>query len=463
MTERRPSDFADRTEPLAGLSQGAPLAPIAAVVRVLDADASPEFFRLASGSCVIGSAPGCDIVVRDKAVSRRHLEISLMHEGIGVTDLGSRNGVMYAGQRVEKMVMGLGGRLSIGKATIVIDVDAEALHTAAAFAGNAYRGIVGASGAMKRLFAVLTRLEGSLATILVEGESGVGKERVAHALHQGSSVAGGPLVAINCGAFPRELVASELFGHRRGAFSGAFDDRKGAFESAHNGTLLLDEVGELPLDLQPMLLRAIELGEIRALGDDTPKQVKVRLVAATNRDLEEDVKAGRFRHDLYYRLAVVRLRVPPLRERPEDIEPLAHLFAAEAGLSQLPPSALAELRSRSWPGNARELKNAIVAYSALGSLPENKQAPPADLQQLVASIVDLSRPFAEQKDALVDAFARSYLKALLTHTGGNQSEAARVAKLNRNYLGRMLAKYQMGKDGSGRAGSAGTGGSGDGQ
>jgi len=454
VSERRPSDFKDRTEPLAS-SRAVTQAPIASVVRVLDADASPEFFRLSSGSCVIGSAPGCDIVVQDKAVSRRHVELSLMHEGIGITDLGSRNGVMYAGQRVEKMVMGLGGRLSIGKATIVIDVDAESLHTATSHPGGAYRGIVGVSGAMKRLFAVLTRLEGSLATVLIEGDSGVGKERVAHALHEGSSVASGPLVAINCGAFPRELVASELFGHRRGAFSGALGDRKGAFESAHGGTLFLDEVGELPLDLQPMLLRAIELGEIRALGEDTPKQVKVRLVVATNRDLEQDVKAGRFRHDLYYRLAVVRLRVPPLVERPEDIEPLARLFASEAGIAQMPPSVLAELGSRRWPGNARELKNAIVAYGALGLLPEKRPPPPAELQQLIASVVDLSTPFAEQKDALVDAFARSYLTALLEHTGGNQSEAARVAKLNRNYLGRMLAKYQIGKDASRGGGHSG--------
>jgi transcriptional regulator with GAF, ATPase, and Fis domain len=268
---------------------------------------------------------------------------------------------------------------------------------------------------------------------------------VAQALHHGSKVSGGPLVAVNCGAFPRELVASELFGHKKGAFSGAFDARKGAFESADGGTLFLDEVGELPLELQPMLLRAIELGEIRALGEDKPKHVRVRIIAATNRELEEDVRAGKFRHDLFYRLAVVRLVVAPLRDRPEDIGPLAQHFAEAAGLEPLESATLAELRARRWPGNARELRNAVVAFAALGTLPQRPQAPPAEVEQLMAQLVDLDRPFAEQKEALTDAFARVYLRALLERTSGNQSEAARVSGLNRSYLGRMLQKYELNK------------------
>ena len=434
-----PESFGDRTEPL---DRGPSAArPLGVVVRVIDAEAEPSSLRLDVGSCVVGSAPSCDIVVLDKAVSRTHVELGVVPEGVSVVDLGSRNGTHFYGQRVEKMVLGLGSRLQIGSATLVLEADTEGLASGDGAHEGAYRGIVGASPAMRKLFGMLERLEGSLATILIEGESGVGKERVAAALHEGSKVSTGPFVAVNCGAFPRELIASELFGHKRGAFSGAFDARRGAFETADGGTLLLDEVGELPLELQPMLLRAIELGEVRALGEDVPKHVRVRLVAATNRDLEEDVRRGRFRQDLYYRLAVVKLRVPPLRERPGDIAPLAAHFVEQAGVGPLPDEVIGELGQRRWPGNARELRNAIIAYAALGDLPERPRPVTPALGQMMTNVVDLERPFSDQKEAITDAFAKSYLTAPLNHTKGNQSEAARISGLNRSYLGRMLAKY----------------------
>jgi transcriptional regulator with GAF, ATPase, and Fis domain len=190
-----------------------------------------------------------------------------------------------------------------------------------------------------------------------------------------------------------------------------------------------------------MLLRAIELGEVRTLGDDTPKHVKVRVIAATNRDLEADVRGSKFRQDLFYRLAVVRLSVPPLRERPDDIEPLARHFAEEAGLSTgLPKSLLDDLKRRQWPGNARELKNAIVSYQALGALPPKPARSEGELEEWLSRVVDPNRPFAPQKEQLTDAFTRAYLKVLLDKTDGNQSEAARIAGLNRSYLGRMLVK-----------------------
>jgi two-component system, NtrC family, response regulator GlrR len=189
--------------------------------------------------CTIGSAPGCDLVIAAPTVSRTHVELGLVPEGVLVRDLGSRNGTYFSGQRVEKRVLSFGGRIRVGSATVAVEADAESLDAAPAYAGTFYRGIVGASPALRRLFAVLQRLEGSLATVLIDGESGVGKERFASALHEGSSVAGGPLVIVNCGALPRELVASELFGHRRGAFSGALESRRGAFEAANGGTLFL--------------------------------------------------------------------------------------------------------------------------------------------------------------------------------------------------------------------------------
>jgi two-component system, NtrC family, response regulator GlrR len=423
--------------------------PLGALVRVLDAPAAPAFVRLGTGTCVVGSAPGCDLVVTAPTVSRAHVELSLVPEGVRVRDLGSTNGTWWLGQRVETIVLPLGGRCTVGATTLAIDLDRWGLEHAPSFEGDAYRGIVGASPPMRRLLAMLERLEGSLATVLIEGESGVGKERVAHALHQGSKVSEGPFVAVNCGALPRELVGSELFGHKRGAFSGASEARRGAFDSAEGGTLFLDEIGELPLDVQPVLLRALETGEVRPVGEDRSRTVPVRIVAATNRDLEAEVRVGHFRQDLYYRLAIVRLRVPPLRERPEDIEPLALSFARSAGLPTVEPRLLAELRARAWPGNARELSNAIVAYAALGALPEPPLPVVADLVPLLAPLVDVRRPYAEQKDALVEAFTKTYLVSLMAAAGQNQSKAARMAGLSRNHLMRVLARYGLGRGGEG--------------
>ena len=435
--------FNDQTAPLPRSGVLRP-SPIAAVVRVIGAKATPPMIRLRDGTAVLGSAPGVDILVAEPTVSRTHLELALVPEGVSVRDLGSRNGTFYQGQRVEKMVLALGGRIQIGAATVQIDADAEALAQVPAYEETEYRGMVGESAPMRRLFAVLRRLEGSLATVLVEGESGVGKELVARALHDGSSVAGGPLVAVNCGAIPRDMVSSELFGHKRGAFTGALDTRRGAFDSANGGTLFLDEIGELPLDVQPALLRAIELGEVRAVGDDVPRHVKVRLIAATNRNLEGEVRAGRFRQDLFFRLAVVRLSVPPLRERPEDVEPLAQRLSERMGMGPLPREVLEHLKSRLWVGNVRELYNAIQSYAALGSLPEAASRMSA-LEQAFAEICDVARPYGDQKDEVTDRFTRVYLAALLAHTNGNQTQAARLAGLNRSYLGRLLVKHGLSK------------------
>ncbi|NUO49212.1 MAG: sigma 54-dependent Fis family transcriptional regulator [Polyangiaceae bacterium] len=415
--------------------------PLEILIRVVGATATPPLFRLKTGTCVIGSAAPCDIIVSDSTVSRMHAELHLVPEGVAVRDLGSRNGTYYLGQRVEKIVLSPGARVEIGAATLSIEPDAQALGEDVGFQGEEYRGAVGQSAPMRKLFGVLTRLEGSLVTALLEGESGVGKEVVANALHAGSQVASWPMVTVNCGAIPRELVASELFGHKKGAFTGAVEARAGAFDEADGGTLFLDEIGELPLDLQPALLRVLETGEVRAVGADRPHTVRVRVIAATNRDLAEEVAAGRFREDLYYRLAVVRLRIPPLRERVEDIEPLARRFAAAAGLKDVPAPVVEALKSRSYPGNLRELRNAVQAYAALGVLPEPARRPGATLDLALGELVDTSKPYADLKEDLTDRFTRLYLAALLARTGGNQSAAARLAGLDRTHLGRLVAKY----------------------
>jgi DNA-binding NtrC family response regulator len=303
--------------------------------------------------------------------------------------------------------------------------------------------MLGRSPAMRRVFAMLTRLEGSLVNVLIGGESGVGKELVAQAIHAGSTRAARPMVTVNCGAIARELVLSELFGHRKGAFTGASDHRIGAFEEADGGTLFLDEIGELPLELQPTLLRALESGEIRRVGENQARVVSVRVIAATNRELGEEVRAGRFREDLYYRLAVVSLRIPPLADRPEDIEVLAGEFARREGVPELPRQFLDELKASGLPGNVRGLRNAVLSYLALGEVPTMARGA-SQLETVLRRELDPSRPYAAQKDEVLACFTRVYLELLLARTGGNQSEAARVAELDRGYLRTLLARYLRG-------------------
>ena len=424
-------------------SADAELEPLGAIVRVLDAPANPPVFRLSRGVCRIGSGAGCNIIVNEPTVSRAHVEFALHPQGVQAEDLESRNGTFYLGQRVQKMVLSLGARIQMGRVSVVIDADTDQLEHTPEYRGDSYRNALGAAASMRRLFALLARLEASLTPVLLEGESGVGKEVIARALHEGSQVADGPLVILNCGALPRELVASELFGHKKGAFTGAADNRKGAFESAHGGTLFLDEIGELPLDLQPMLLRALEAGEVRPIGGDVAHHVRVRLIAATNRELLDEVRQGRFREDLFYRLAVVRLRVPPLRERLDDIAPLAARFATDAGLSSLPSPIVERLKTRRWDGNVRELRNTVQAYAALGVLPESSRSKGATLDLALRELVDPKRTYAEQKDALVERFTAVWLESLLELTAGNQTAAARYAGLDRGYLGRLVAKYGL--------------------
>jgi DNA-binding NtrC family response regulator len=416
-----------------------PQAPMGAILRVRGAPSSQAELRLSTGRCVIGAGADVDLVIGDQAISRRHVELTLVPEGVLVQDLGSRNGTFYLGQRVERATLALGSTIRIGPAEIVIDPDSESLADSESLDG--YRGLIGSSPAMRKLFGLLHRLEGSLVSVLIEGESGVGKELIARAIHEGSQLADGPLVTVNCGAMSRELVLSELFGHKKGAFTGASESRVGAFEAADQGTLFLDEIGELPLETQPALLRALELGEVKPLGENKPRQVRVRFVAATNRDLGEEIRAGNFREDLFYRLAVVRLSLPPLRERREDIEVLARHFATAGGAASLPDSLLRELANRPWRGNARELRNAVMAFLALGSLPAAPVASEDTMLVGLRQAVDVSQPYQEEKERFVALFSKAYFEVLLDRTGGNQTEAARLCGVERSYLSKLLAKF----------------------
>lgn len=419
---------------------GAIAPPLPIRVRVVG-DRESRAARLTHGAIKIGAASSCDLVLDDPAVSRQHLELELVPEGVLVRDLGSRNGTFYLDQRVERMIAAPGALLVVGATTIAIELAPDDAASIAPLRLAGFRGMIGASSPMQSLFATIARLDGSLVPVLLLGETGVGKELVARAIHEGSRVAEGPFIAINCGALPRELVASALFGHKKGAFTGATDARRGAFGSAHGGTLLLDEIGELPLEVQPMLLRALESGEVASVGEDTPRRVSVRVIAATNRDLPAEVRAGRFREDLYYRLAAVTVRVPALREREGDVPLLADAFARQEGAPGLPPELLEALRAQPFPGNARELRNAVRAYLAIGELSVSPGASlPSSVDGALADAVRLDVPFLEQRDAIADRFAQIYVDRVLRETGGNQTAAAKLAGLDRTYFGRLLAK-----------------------
>lgn len=429
------------------LASPAPKEPLAALVRVVQAARGASeraSLKLGPGSYLIGAGPDCDLIIDDGAVSRNHLRLTLAPEGVVVEDLESRNGTFYLGQKVGKLTLALGSRLRLGETELEIVSDKEDFEGTRSLGLDAYGSLVGRSPSMQRLFTLMKRLEGSLVSVLIEGESGTGKELIARALHENSPVSSGPFIALNCGALDRSLVRSELFGHKKGAFTGAFGENNGAFAEADGGTLFLDEIGELPLDIQPVLLRVLESGTYNRVGESRARPAKVRIIAATHRSLKDDVAEGIFRSDLYYRLMVVSLYAPPLRERAADIPLLIQRLAHELKMEQPSEDVVLALRRRMFAGNVRELKHALLAYQAVGELPLG--APEESCDQLDAALrlfLDPSRPYAEQKEALIDRMTRLYLSELMKLTQGNRSEAARISELQRGYVRRLLEKYGL--------------------
>ena len=393
---------------------------------------------------VIGTAGDCGLVLHDPTVSSRHAEISLVSDGWIVRDLGSKNGVRLHGWPIERAPLAAGMQLRLGKTTLQVHA-LKGRHAIALERPGQFAGLVAHSVKMRAVVAQLTQLGPTETTVLLEGETGSGKELAAQALHAASLRAGEPLVVFDCGAVAPTLAAAELFGHERGAFSGAAHDRPGVFEAAHGGTLFLDEIGELPLDLQPLLLRAIEQRMVRRIGGRQDRACDVRVVAATHRNLAEEVRAGRFRKDLYYRLAVARVRIPPLRERPEDLPLLARTFAVELGLA-LEPELVAVLASYEWPGNVRELRNLIARQaaqpaSAAQLLREQSAASAASADPVFAGVG--LRPLHEARTHAGDAFERRYLLEALARAEDNVSRAAELAGVSRQLFTRLIAKHNL--------------------
>ncbi|MDB4941655.1 MAG: Response regulator of zinc sigma-54-dependent two-component system [Labilithrix sp.] len=415
--------------------------------------------------CRIGSHESNDLVLADKTISRFHCRIAREGNTWRLTDAGSRNGTRLDGVKVLAAEIDKEALVVLGDSTLRVTPLSRG-HVSRVVAAKQFGSIVGASGAMQRLFAVLERVAASEIDVLVTGESGTGKELVATELVQRGSRADAPVVVVDCGSISPSLVESELFGHVRGAFTGADRDREGAFEAADGGTLFLDEIGELPLELQPKLLRALEAREVRRVGQTKMRRIDVRVIAATNRDLEREVNRGRFREDLYYRLAKVSVRVPPLRDRLEDIPLLVRGFLASLGVRDasrlFSPPVIEEMQLHDWPGNVRELKNYVERSIVLDDVPPPSRksgtmralgapidAPTPDARLELSGEAEPPRsvappgdmPFRLAKEAAVAAFEKAYLGPLLERCNGNVSQAARAAKMDRMYLHQLAQKY----------------------
>ncbi|MBN1556681.1 MAG: sigma 54-interacting transcriptional regulator, partial [Lentisphaerae bacterium] len=325
-------------------------------------------FMMDNACFTIGSAPDNDLVLDDTTVSRRHCEIQVVPEGTVIRDLGSTNGTVVRGIRITEAFLEQGSEIRLGKTRFIFcPLRESAEYTLSA--RESFGSVLGASIPMRRIFHLAETYAPTDATVLIEGETGTGKEILAEELHRHSPRASKPFVVIDCATLARELVESELFGHKKGAFTGATADRAGAFEHADGGTVFLDEINDLSPELQPKLLRVLERKEIRRLGTSATRPVDVRIVCATNRKLRNEVNAGRFREDLYFRLSVARIELPPLRKRPDDIPLLVDHFlkefcggAAEDTLVER-DKTMALLKAHAWPGNVRELRNLIELSS----------------------------------------------------------------------------------------------------
>jgi two-component system response regulator GlrR len=400
-------------------------------------------------SVLIGTHPSSDLCLADPHVSRLHARIDVEEHEYVLSDLGSTNGTRVGGVRIRHACLEEGNLVELGQSRLRFHVLQQPFRIELA-ESDAFEGLVGRTAAMRELFALCARVAPSDATVLLQGETGTGKELVARAIHERSLRKGKPFVVFDCGAVPPTLIESELFGHERGAFTGAVASRAGVFERADGGTLFLDELGELALDLQPKLLRALETGEITRVGGETPKQVDVRVLGATHRDLASMIAEGRFRADLYYRLAVIRLAIPALRERREDVPLLAAHFAREV-LGDAPggriPQATLEavfegLRQHDWPGNVRELRN-VVERAAILADPKLLRAGALDavteltrsVEKSISKRVTLRAARAERE--------REYLSDLLRATEGDLDEASRIAQVHRKSLERLIRKHKL--------------------
>ncbi|MCU0663992.1 MAG: sigma 54-interacting transcriptional regulator [Myxococcota bacterium] len=400
---------------------------------------------------VVGTSPTCNFMLTDTAVSQAHLELLPGQQGFRLRDLDSRNGTWARGLRVTDVLVEHKELIEVGYTTLRLIVDSGheefPLSNATTFGP-----MLGRSLSMRQVFALLERAATSDATLLLEGESGTGKDLAAETVHALSPRTEGPFVVVDCGSMQATLVESQLFGHRKGAFTGAMTDHTGAFEAADGGTVFLDEIGELDSALQPKLLRVLEKRQVQRLGENSYRPVDVRVIAATNRDLESELRAGRFRQDLFYRLSVLRVHMPALRERRDDIPELARHMAAALRPGVAPEQVLGKdvlelLGSHPWPGNVRELRNVIERMLIFPEWPEAALGRGRfDMQSPAAAssyTVSLDIPFHEARRIATEVFEKAYLEAALDAASGVVAQAARQVDLPRQTFHRLLAKHKI--------------------
>ncbi len=408
---------------------------------VLSGSAAGRSHPLTQREYVVGKAPTCDIVLDDKTVSRQHLKLEVHEEHVRAIDLNSHNGSFCEGLRFSELELRPGSVITLGTTELKLVPEDTRDRSVLLSSRDRFGALVGSSRKMRELFTLLERLAAGGADVLIQGETGTGKDLCSEAIHQESPRRDGPFVIVDLAGVAPSLVESELFGHVKGAFTGATSDRAGAFERANGGTVFLDEVGELSLEFQPRLLRVLERRQVKRVGANDYRTVNVRVLAATHVNLEDAVREGKFRRDLFHRLAVLRITLPPLRERPEDIPLLIDNMLQQSGR---PPSALSDqtralLAQYPWPGNVRELRNVVEQVVNLGeeALPALEQAPGGP------GAANLELPFKEAKERLIEGFERDYLKGLLERCEGNISRASREAEIDRPYLRKLLRKHGL--------------------
>jgi transcriptional regulator with GAF, ATPase, and Fis domain len=395
----------------------------------------------------IGKAPDNDLVLADDTVSRHHCELTRAPEGLRVRDLGSTNGTKVQGARVTEAIVQPGTVLKVGEIELAVR---PAIRTVEVMPSDKtwFGPAIGQSLAMRNIFGVLERIAPTDATVLLEGETGTGKDVLARAIWSESTRGQGPFVVVDCGAVSYSLLESELFGHERGAFTGAVASRQGAFELADGGTVFLDEIGELPLDVQPKLLRVLETKEFRRVGGNRTLKTNVRVLAATKRNLQREVQGGKFREDLYFRLAVVPITVPPLRGRREDIPALVeHILKAGGGIT-VGDETMQGLLAHDWPGNVRELRNVLDRALYLARATGSSELTMVSLPTSSGAGSDVfhfepGRSYRETRAKYDGEFERRYVKWLLGRHGGNVSAAARDAKMDRKHLHDMAKKHGL--------------------
>ncbi len=421
----------------------------------------------------IGAAEDNDVVIDDDTVSRYHCRIFLESNQYMVKDMGSTNGTFVNRVRIREAFLEPGCIVSLGATEMRFAAKDQRFRVVPSERSR-FGELIGRNARMREIYAILEKIAPTDATVVIEGETGTGKEVVARATHAASRRRNGPFMVFDCGAVPENLIESELFGHEKGAFTGAIATRQGVFEMANGGTVFLDELGELQLDLQPKLLRVLEQREVKRVGGTRSIKVDVRVVAATNRNLEEEVREGRFREDLFYRLSVVRMILPALRERKDDIPLLIQRFLkvgrfnqsseGQQRVNQISRASLDHMLEYNWPGNVRELQNVIERAV---SFAESDTIEVRDLPDYVArlrgfegastspsvTLTDEPAPagmtpptdgnFKDAKEAWVAAFERDYIEELLRRNDGNISHAAREAAIDRKYFRKLMKKYEI--------------------